>query len=156
MNIVLTAREWLGTPYHFQARGPKGNEGGTDCVGLLIGVAKDLGLIEGDYDPTGYKWETDGIQLNKELARWADCIAFDNEPEELRTQWADLIEEGDILVFRIIGLPQHTAFASKIQYGEEWHWGMIHAYNPSGSVIEHRLDERWMKRLVQIWRLRNG
>ena len=40
-EIVAKAREYVGTPFHHQAR-MKGV--GVDCVGLLFGVGRDLGL----------------------------------------------------------------------------------------------------------------
>jgi cell wall-associated NlpC family hydrolase len=152
--IVELARSWIGTPYHHQARGPKGSEGGTDCVGLLIGVGIELGIIPSDYDPTGYAWETDGIQLTEELLKWADPI-FLIEGKASLEAWSEIVQPGDILTFRIVGLPQHTAFASEIDYGGGVKvLGMIHAYNPQDKVIEHRLDDRWATRMIGCWRLR--
>lgn len=155
-KIVETARGWLGTPYIHQARGPKGPEGGTDCVGLLIGVSVELGLIEEGYDPTGYAWETDGSQLRTELSRWADRVAFTDTPLGVEF-WHGALKEGDIVVFRVAGMPQHTAFVSSIDYGSGGKLaGMIHAYNPARKVVEHVVDDRWARRLVEVWRLRNG
>ena len=152
--VAAAARTWVGTPYLHQARGPKGPDGGTDCVGLLIGVAKELGIIQGDYDPTGYDWETDGTQLAEELAKWADLQIVTDDPFPL-SFWEERLQEGDILVFKVVGLPQHTSFVTKIDYGGGVVVpGMIHAYNPQEKVIEHRIDDRWAGRLIQQWRLR--
>lgn len=153
-QIVESARSWLGTRYVHQARGPKGPEGGVDCVGLLIGVSVELGLIDSGYDPTGYSWETDGSQLRKELSRWADLVTNVSSPMGLDF-WERYIRPGDIAVFKVTGLPQHTAFLSEIDYGVSGKApGIIHAYNPSRKVIEHSLDERWVRRMIELWRLR--
>lgn len=153
-QIVAAARSWVGIPYRHQARGPKSPDGGVDCVGLLIAVAIELGLIEEGYDPTGYAWETDGTQLREELSKWADLIAFSDGPSPADF-WFDVLRPGDIAVFKVTGLPQHTAFISSIAYGTGGPLpGMIHAYNPSKKVVEHLLDERWTRRLVEVWRLR--
>lgn len=153
-QIVEAARGWLGTPYVHQARGPKGAEGGTDCVGLLIGVAVELGLIEEGYDPTGYSWETDGSQLRLELSKWAEPIALVSEPEGAEF-WFEIIRPGDIAVFRVTGLPQHTGFLSEIDYGVSGTYpGLIHAYNPARKVVEHTLSDRWLRRMIELWRLR--
>jgi hypothetical protein len=142
-DLAALARSWVGTPYHHQARGPKGPDGGVDCVGLLIGVAREAGLIGDGYDPHGYAWETDGSQLERELGRWAEPVA----QAEARA--------GDVAVFRVAGCPQHAGFLSLIDYGRGLKtFGLIHAYNPLGEVVEHRLDERWVRRLVALWRLR--
>ncbi len=154
-TLTTLARSWIGTPYHHQARGPKGPGGGVDCVGLLIGVSVEAGLIGTDYDPTGYAWETDGTQLQAELSRWADLVAF-SEAEDGLGFWEAVAQEGDIAVFRVAGLPQHTGFISVIDYGQGvTALGLIHAYNTLGKVVEHRLDDRWARRMIGLWRLRS-
>lgn len=154
-QIVTLARGWMDTPYHHQARGPKGPDGGVDCVGLLIGVSVEAGLIEEGYDPTGYAWETDGSQLQAELSRWADLVVFSNEPEGVDF-WQEFAQEGDVAVFKVAGLPQHTGFITSIDYGTGGSaLGLIHAFNTLGKVVEHRLDERWARRMIQLWRLRS-
>ena len=45
-EVVREAREWLGTPFHHQAR-EKGV--GTDCGGLVGGVAVALGIVPPDW-----------------------------------------------------------------------------------------------------------
>lgn len=153
-QIIEAARQWVGTPYVHQARGPKGPEGGTDCVGLLIAVATELGIIEQGYDPTGYSWITDGTQLRVELSRWAECVAFSDTAQDYAF-WAEVIQPGDIAVFNVMRHPQHTAFVSKIDYGNGGTFiGMIHAYDPAKKVVEHIFDERWFSRLTSVWRLR--
>lgn len=149
--VAAAAEEWLGTPYHHQARGPKGEA--VDCVGLLIGVAQELELIVGDYDPTGYDWETDGSQLQVELSKWAELVAEAESPVSL-DDWEELIEPGDIGVFRVAGMPQHTAFFTRKSYGLQVLPVMIHASNSEGSVVSHRMDRKWSKRLFQLWRLK--
>jgi len=45
-KIVLQAKTWIGTRFHHQGRLKKtdSDPGGCDCVGLLVGVAMELGL----------------------------------------------------------------------------------------------------------------
>lgn len=43
LRIVATGRNWIGTPWHHQAR-VKG--AGVDCANLLIAVYAEVGLIE--------------------------------------------------------------------------------------------------------------
>ncbi len=40
-KIVEKSREWIGTPFHEQGR-QKGI--GCDCVGLILGIAKEIGV----------------------------------------------------------------------------------------------------------------
>ena len=49
-DVVAAALAWTDTPFHHQAR-LKGV--GVDCVGLVIGVARELGLIAPDFDVVG-------------------------------------------------------------------------------------------------------
>lgn len=153
--IVDVARTWIGTPYVHQARGPKGPEGGVDCVGLLIGVCREMGLIGPDYDPNGYAWETDGTQLHEELHKWLDLQGVSSGGFGV-SQWSERLQPGDIAVLKLTGLPQHAAIISEIDYGPETKaLGMIHSYNGgSKTVIEHRIDDRWARRIVSLWRLR--
>lgn len=156
-NILTEARRWIGTPYRHQARGPIGPEGGVDCVGLLIVVSQALGLIGNDYDPTGYDWETDGSQLQAELSKWAECIASSSGGfSTLDWEESGQLRPGDIVVMRIVGLPQHTGIISEIDYSGLKVSGLIHAYNVEKKVVEHRLDDRWAKRIIQVWRLKEG
>ena len=45
--IVTEATSWVGTPFQHQGR-TKGPHGGVDCVGLIIGVSKNLGYYPQD------------------------------------------------------------------------------------------------------------
>lgn len=152
--MVIAARGWIGTPYRHQARGPSGFLGGVDCVGLVIAVAVSLGLMPEDYDPTGYALDSDGVQLREEISKWCELIAEDEDGQTME-RWEPLIKPGDLLVFNIISLPRHVAIASEILYGNDKSVAMIHSYNVAGKVVEHNLDARWAKRLIQVWRI-NG
>jgi cell wall-associated NlpC family hydrolase len=58
--IVTAARSWLGTPYRHQHR-ERGV--GVDCAGLVIGVARQLGIVPADFDVNGYSRQPDGSLL---------------------------------------------------------------------------------------------
>lgn len=151
--VVAAARTWVDTPYRFQARGPKGEGGGCDCVGLLAGVGKELGLMPEDYDPTGYSWLTDGTQLRLELAQWAYQTVVLDDTSFGADYWQTQVAEGDILLFKVAGWPTHTGWASFIDYGSCKRLGVIHALHPARRVVEHVLDDRWARRIVEVWRL---
>jgi hypothetical protein len=57
-QILAAARSWLGTPWRHQGR-LKGVA--VDCGGLIIGVGKELGLL--DFDIRAYGRIPDGQQL---------------------------------------------------------------------------------------------
>lgn len=126
-DVVREARSWLDTPYIHQHRS-KGH--GVDCVGLVIGVARALGLVEPDFDVTGYEPTPDGKTLLSECDRFMDRISF------------HLMKPGHVLVLRFDVDPQHMGIV-----GDYMHGGLtlIHAYarsNGKGRVEERRLDSR--------------
>lgn len=146
-DIVTAARGWLGTRFAHQGRvkATAQHKGGCDCLGLLVGVAKELGLRrrEGtalralsDYDRTDYGHIPDGARLQFLLE------------EALVPVTVQEVEPGDILLFRFDGNPQHLAIVSDYPQG----LGIIHAYAEARKVIEHRLDEAWRGRIVRAYR----
>lgn len=136
--VVAEAREWLGTPYHHQAR-LKGV--GVDCAGLVIGVARALGIVGADMDVTGYSRRPDGTSMLAHCDAWMQHVPF------------DALQPGDVIVLRIEDDPQHMAIAGDYVHGG---LSMIHSLDRSngrGSVIEHRLDDSFRSRLVAAYAL---
>ena len=121
-QIVNTAREWLETPYHHQARAIGV---GVDCIGLVLGVLRELGVYTFDF--TDYDRTPDSTVLLSLLE--AHCTPTDSP------------EPGDIHLFRIKRNPQHVGIVSDI--------GLIHAYQGVGKVVEHTLDEFWQHRIIK-------
>ena len=88
-HIIALARDWLGTPYHHQAslRGV-----GTDCVGLVRGIYRELYGADAEPAPPSYTrdWaEGSGRETLLEAARrhLIEIAPFDIQP-------------GDVLIFR--------------------------------------------------------
>ena len=88
-HIIALARDWLGTPYHHQAslRGV-----GTDCVGLVRGIYRELYGQDAEPAPPAYTrdWaEGSGRETLLEAARrhLIEIAPFDAKP-------------GDVLIFR--------------------------------------------------------
>lgn len=134
-RIIETARSYLGTPFHHQGR-VKGV--GVDCVGLLVGVGRELGLQVHDYK--GYSRRPDGVTLKRELAKSLDVVEGGANAEAVL---------GDVLVFWILrpDLPTHAAILTDK--------GMIHTYADVGKVVEHWMDGTWRERLDSVYRFRN-
>jgi NlpC/P60 family putative phage cell wall peptidase len=138
-TIVNQARTWLGTPYHHQAR-LKGV--GCDCLGLVVGVAGELGLTRSDgtplirFDETDYSRQPDGERLTAMLQSLLHEIPkADAAP-------------GDLALFTIEGNPQHVGLITEY----EGALGVIHSYAPSRKVVEHRLDKKWQQRIIKVFR----
>lgn len=131
-KVVAAARAWLGTPFHHQGRA---RGVGVDCAGVIVEVARELGLA--DVDLRGYGRRPDSRELERLCHQQMMPIAL-----------ADAAP-GDVLLLMIDGAPQHLAFQTAIG-GER---AMLHAYAPSRRVVEHWIDEHWAERIVAAFRL---
>lgn len=132
-EIVTEARSWLGTRFHHQGR-LKGV--GCDCAGLVVGVAQALGLS--DFDKTDYSRLPDGDMLRAVCDANMTGIAL-----------AD-VAPGDVLLFKFDQFPQHLAIVGEHPSGG---LSIIHAYAPAHKVVEVRLDEGWVSRIVAAYRI---
>jgi NlpC/P60 family putative phage cell wall peptidase len=126
-DVITEARKWEGTPYQHQGR-VLGIA--CDCIGLVIGVCKALGLPH--EDRVDYQRVPDGVSLQASLDQYCDRV--------------DEIEPGVLLLFRIRKAPQHVGLVTNT--------GLIHAHYSSAYVTEHELDPKWRDRIIQVYRLR--
>ncbi len=131
-DIVAEARTWLGTRFHHQGR-LKGV--GVDCAGLVAGVAESLGLPV--QDRTDYTRQPDGQMLEETCDQQLDRIPV-----------AD-IQPGDVLLMRFDEEPQHLAIVGDYALGG---LSIIHAYAQARRVVETRLDDGWLSRVVVAYR----
>jgi cell wall-associated NlpC family hydrolase len=128
-RVIQVARTWIGTRFHHQGR-TKGV--GVDCIGLIVGVAKELGLEV--VDRVDYAREPSNGELEKALAKYLT-------PCELKV--------GAVALFKLDKEPQHVGIigALSIEHGA-WNYSLIHAYAQARKVVEHGLDDFWKARLV--------
>jgi cell wall-associated NlpC family hydrolase len=137
-DVVAQARTWLGTPYHHQAR-LKGK--GVDCAGLVICVARELGMVPPDFDVPPYPRQPDGRSM------LAHCDAF-----MTRIDLVDMAA-GDVIVLRFEQDPQHMGIVAPHRSGC---LSMVHALGTAdgkGRVIEQRLDSSTIERFVAAYRM---
>lgn len=136
--IVAEARSWLGTPYQHQQRA-KGVA--VDCVGLIVGIGRAMGMVDGSFDVRGYSRQPDGVTLLK----LADLHMTRCALEEM--------QPGDVVVTRFDVMPCHFAILGDYRYGG---LSMIHALcgrNGRGRVVEHRMDTSNLARVRAAYRL---
>jgi len=128
-DIVAAARGWVGTPYHWQAS-VKGR--GCDCKGLIVGVARELGLPEAD-------------SIHARLANYAS-VDVARLKRGLRDLFAATSEAlpGDVLLLRVAGHAQHLAL-----YAGDGR--MIHTYGGVRQVIEVPMGNVWRVATDSIW-----
>lgn len=135
--MVAAARGWVGTPFRHQAA-TKG--AGCDCVGLIRGVAEELGI-----SPLG-------------ADEWCRIGGYGRLPRPDRMgalieRWlvpADTPLPGDIawMAWRQ-GRPMHMAFLAEIGGRRT----IIHAWAGVERVTEHGLSGEWPGRVHSWWRL---
>lgn len=150
-EVVRAARGWIGTRFHHQGRvkASVGQRGGCDCLGLLVGVARELQLpargnqgLLADFDERDYGHLPDGGHLQAVLTRVLRPIAV------------EAMRAGDVLLLRFEQEPQHLAIVS--DYPRGGGLGLIHALAANRRVVEHRLDALWRGRIVAVYRVVEG
>lgn len=139
--VVAEARTWIGTPYHHQAR-VKGV--GVDCAGVLIGVARALGIVAADFDISGYTREADGHSL----LEWCDA-------NMRRLPGQQFMQPGHAVVVAFDKHPQHLGVV--VDYPAPGVLAMVHATAVVSSgrprVLETRLVFGRSMRFVAAYRL---
>jgi NlpC/P60 family putative phage cell wall peptidase len=132
-DVVRTARTWIGTPYHHQA---SVRSVGTDCLGLVRGVWRDLYGRDAEMPPPYTRdWaEASGQETLLDAAR-LHLVARD----------AASIAPGDVLVFRLRGgLPAKHCAILAIE------GTMIHAMERC-PVAEVAFSNWWRRRLAGVF-----
>ena len=140
-RIVASARAWLGTPYRHQAsqRGV-----GTDCLGLVRGVWRDVVGEEQEMVPPY-------------TADWAECsqdeLLWSAAARHLRENPITAMKPGDVLLFRMRHgrVAKHVGILSATRPNPAF----IHAY-AGHAVVESALTDAWHRRLVACFTFPTG
>lgn len=133
-QVVRIARSWRGTPYHHQASA-KGI--GTDCLGLVRGVYRELHGREAEAPPPYSRdWaEAGGVEtMLAAAARHLERVA-DRE-----------IAAGDVVIFRLRPgtVAKHAGIATSAA-------AFIHAME-GAPVAEVALTPWWRRRMAAVFR----
>ena len=141
--LIACARQFIGVRFAHQGRTPEG----LDCLGLLILTArksrvKIAGMDAASLDVPHYGTRPDAALLKHKLDTHLRCIA------------QDAVREGDIVLLKIDGSPQHLALIA--DYPLPGELGMIHAYAPARKVVEHRYDTHWRRQTYAAYRIPNA
>ncbi|HKW75223.1 MAG TPA: hypothetical protein VJN64_06830, partial [Terriglobales bacterium] len=133
LQIVRTAREWLGTPYHHRAA-VKG--AGADCAMFPLAVYKECGLIPAGYEPPEYamQWH---LHRSEEL--------YIKELEKFCRPALGPPRPGDFVVFRFGRTFSHGAIVLA--------WPLvIHSAIPHGVLLaDAERDGELMGREMKIF-----
>jgi cell wall-associated NlpC family hydrolase len=129
-DVVAAAREQMGVKWQHQARLPGV---ALDCAGLVICVARHLGLVPADMDVNGYSRRPDGSML-----RW--CAQY--------MQPLDVPRAGAVLVGAWERHPQHMGILADYRHGGH---SLIHSCSTAGKVIETRMSRDAAMRAVALY-----
>lgn len=137
-TVVAKAREYIGTRYQHQGR-IKGKA--LDCVGLPLCVAEELGI----------KDKNDVPLVSKDNLRYShqpqDQMVQQECERRLIKKSIDEMQDGDVVTLRVPTIPCHVAIVAKV----DGVWHMIHAYRTNEKVVEHIMDEKWMRRIESVF-----
>jgi NlpC/P60 family putative phage cell wall peptidase len=133
-QAVRIARDWIGTPYRHQAS-LKG--AGTDCLGLLRGVWRELYGVEPEPVPA---YTADWSEPDREERLWQAAL------RHLRPVAASTaLAAGQILLFRMRdgAVAKHLGLVAESAGRATF----IHAYS-GHAVVESPLSAPWLRRVV--------
>lgn len=128
------ARAYLGVPFRHQGR----SRNGLDCIGLLVMALADYGRsVE---DVTTYGKDPHNGLLEENLTReFGPAIP----KEEARP--------GDLAAIAYTRrVTRHVAVLGEYTEGG---LSLIHTDQSLGRVVEHRLDSKWAKLIMGVWRV---
>ncbi len=131
-DVVREAREWLGTPFHWQAS-VKG--AGCDCKGLVSGVARELGLPEAQSLYAGIGDYSEKVPLTLLRRGLAATLLAVDEPMP-----------GDVLLLKASGKPQHLGIFTGDEVIHCWGRGTIRAVVAHPAKVAFRawpVDSVW-------------
>lgn len=131
--IIEAARKYEGVPWHHAAR----SRFGMDCVGLLVMVARDLGIAH--VDDTQYPIRPRRGRLHASL-----------HASGLVPVPADDARPGDVLSFLCprLSVPYHVGIMAEREGRET----LIHSMRHPGKVAEVSFDGEWRELHEGTWR----
>jgi hypothetical protein len=155
-DIISRARSYLGCPLRHQGR-----YRAFDCVGLLLAVAEEVGALDvfgvpirrDDYTQYGPQ-PLDGFVLGEVRRRLLEIPTADiraalalRQPNALPAIRA-LLSPADVLVLSVPRIPCHVAFVTRLGTSV----AMLHAYSGADKVVEHLIDDLWLRRVSGVFR----
>ena len=140
-QVVSLARGWIGTPYLHQA---SAKAAGTDCLGLLRGVWREMIGCEPETVPA-YTPDWSEPSGREELLRAARNWLIEKSDQSEGA--------GDVLLFRM--RPGSVAKHLGIQAQTGPVASFIHAYTGHG-VVETPLSDPWRRKIVARFQFPEG
>lgn len=143
-DVIRVARSWDQVPFvhnHYH-RAP-----GCDCIGLIRGVAIELGLFDARNenpalrDFIGYGRKPDPVRMREALDRFMVTLAPYESPAD---RIFAVAVPGDVIWMKSKKHPRHLGI---LLPGDE----LVHAHEPNLKVVIHRIDRAWRNRAVAAY-----
>jgi len=149
-QVIAKAREYIGTPLDHQGR-RKGANGRIDCVGVVLCVAEELGILDKDGAPLGRNDHLNyGPQPHGKLVHETTKTRLVMKWEASDTRPMPDLVPGDVVTLRNPRAACHAGILTSIN----GRVAIVHAY-PSGTpkpcVVEHVLNAKWISRIEGIF-----
>jgi hypothetical protein len=130
--VVACARSWLGVPWRHQGRSRRG----IDCAGLVVLVARELGLA--DHDLAVYGRHSSGLALVDAFRAAMDTVPL---PAAL---------PGDVLLLADAAYPCHCGILTELRAVPH----LLHAHALRRQVIEEPYLGEWPAKTRLAFRFR--
>jgi cell wall-associated NlpC family hydrolase len=132
-DIIKEARGWVGVPFRHQGRTRRG----VDCAGLVIEVARALGLA--DCNIRDYRRTAAGYDFTDVFDTYMNKIPLDAR------------QAGDVILFRFGRFDCHCGIIT-----DAARCGVVHAYQPAGVVLDEHLSPQseLMRSISKAYRFR--
>lgn len=130
MNAPDRARALIGVPWVHQGRNLAV---GLDCIGLLAVVF--AGTRYAEHDCTEYGRDPHDGLLERHLRSVFGAPRDD-------------VQQGDVVAMRYVGPIRHVGIVGDHPHG----LSLIHTDASIGRVTEHRIDEKWARRIALVFR----
>jgi len=132
-EIISCAKTWIDILYRHQGRS---RHAGIDCAGLIICVAKELGIST--FDTKAYPRIPNIIEFNRQMEK-GGCrmIPFTDRAN------------GDILRIAELRWPVHSGLLEIDRQGKEW---LIHSWRPARKVIREVITKLRFSQISSVWR----
>lgn len=128
-RLVEAARKYLGVRFVHRGRLPHK----LDCVGLVVRAYADCGVALPD---------------RRDYSREPNADDFLSSIEAGLGKPVSGLQPGDVVTMKTKLHPHHLAIVTDHPHG----LGLIHASGEHGKVVEHRIDDSYMKRIVRVYR----
>lgn len=135
-QAIARARSLIGTPFMHLGRG----ELAVDCVGMLM-YAFDYPL----HDVPAYPRDPYNNELETHLTRILG-------PAVIEYPSMDQLRPGDVVAMQYRGPVRHVGLLAMYEPAPEL-LSLIHTDSSVGAVTEHRLNEKWVRRIAKVYRV---